>query len=580
MRKATSRLTLLKKTPTGIHGFDEITDGGLPAGRPTLVCGSAGCGKSLFGLEFLVRGAIQYGEPGVLMTFEETAEDIARNVASLGFDTDALVAKKKLIIDFVKIDRGEIEEHGEYDLEGLFIRFAHSIAAIGAKRVVLDTIEALFAGLSNQAILRSELRRLFGWLKERGMTTIITGERAGGQLTRQGLEEFISDCVILLDHRVIGQISTRRLRVVKYRGSTHGTNEYPFLIDENGISILPITSFGLEYEVSKERVPTGVVGLDEMLGGLGYYRGSTVLLSGTAGTGKTSLAAHLAQVTCARGERCLFFSFEESASQILRNMRTIGIDLQAFIRKDILRIHSSRPTVFGLEMHLVRMHKLISQFQPSVVIVDPVSNLQTAGTKEDTTNLFVRLVDFLREKGILGFLVSLTAGAGPLEATDEGISSMVDTWLLLRDLESNGERNKVLYVLKSRGMDHSNQLREFHITSKGVKLVDAYLGPVGVLTGSARLAQEAQEIAAAQISRQELERKKLALTHRRKAMEAQIETLRAEFHAEEEELRRAVASEKIRLGQIEIDRDAMARSRRVRTRPAKTTIDEGNGARQ
>jgi circadian clock protein KaiC len=544
MRKATSRLTLLKKTPTGIHGFDEITDGGLPGGRPTLVCGSAGCGKSLFGLEFLVRGATQYGEPGVLMTFEERAEDIAINVASLGFDTDALVAKKKLIIDFVKIDRGEIEEHGEYDLEGLFIRLAHSIAAIGAKRVVLDTIEALFAGLSNQAILRSELRRLFGWLKERGMTTIVTGERAGGQLTRQGLEEFISDCVIILDHRVIGQISTRRLRVVKYRGSTHGTNEYPFLIDENGISILPITSFGLEYKVSKERVPTGVGGLDEMLGGLGYYRGSTVLLSGTAGTGKTSVAAHLAQVTCARGERCLFFSFEESASQILRNMRTIGIDLQAFIRKDILRIHSSRPTVFGLEMHLVRMHKLISQFQPSVVIVDPVSNLQTAGTKEDTTNLLVRLVDFLREKGILGFLVSLTAGTKPLEATDEGISSMVDTWLLLRDLESNGERNKVLYVLKSRGMDHSKQLREFHITSKGVKLVDAYFRPVGVLTGSARLAQEAQEVAAAQVSRQELERKKLALAHQRKAMEARIETLRAEFHAEEEELRRAVASEK------------------------------------
>ena len=580
MRKATSRLTLLKKAPTGIHGFDDVTDGGLPAGRPTLVCGSAGCGKSLFGLEFLVRGATQYGEPGVLMTFEERAEDIAKNVASLGFDTDALIAKKKLIIDFVKIDRGEIEEHGEYDLEGLFIRLAHSIAAIGAKRVVLDTIEALFAGLSNQAILRSELRRLFGWLKERGMTTVITGERAGGQLTRQGLEEFISDCVILLDHRVIGQISTRRLRVVKYRGSAHGTNEYPFLIDENGISILPITSFGLEYEVSRERVPTGVPGLDEMLGGQGYYRGSTVLLSGTAGTGKTSMAAHLAQATCARGERCLFFSFEESASQILRNMRTIGIDLQPFIRKDILRVHSSRPTVSGLEMHLVQMHKLISQFQPSVVIVDPVSNLQTAGTKEDSANLFIRLVDFLRKNGILGFLVSLTGGASPLEATDEGISSMVDTWLLLRDLESNGERNKVLYVLKSRGMNHSNQLREFHITSKGVKLVDAYLGPVGVLTGSARLVQEAQEIAAAQVSRQELERKKLALTHRRKAMETQIEALRAEFRAEEEELRRAVASEKIRLGQIEIDRETMARSRRVTARPAKKTINEGNGARR
>ena len=581
MPKAISRLTSLKKAPTGIHGFDEITGGGLPAGRPTLVCGSAGCGKSLFGLEFLVRGATQYGEAGVLITFEESAQDIKKNAASLGFDTDALIAKKKLLIDFVKIDRNEIEEHGEYDLEGLFIRLAHSIAAIGAKRVVFDTIEALFAGLSNQAILRSELRRLFGWLKERGMTAVVTGERAGDQLTRQGLEEFISDCVILLDHRIAEQISTRRLRVVKYRGSTHGTNEYPFLIDENGISILPITSFGLEYEVTAERVSTGVRGLDGMLGGLGYYRGSTVLLSGTAGTGKTSVAAHLAQATCARGERCLFFSFEESASQILRNMRTIGIDLQPFIRKDFLRIHASRPTVYGLEMHLVRMHKLINQFQPSVVIVDPVSNLQTAGTNEDTSNLFVRLVDFLRKNGILGFLVSLTGGAEALEATDEGISSMVDTWLLLRDLESNGERNKVLYVLKSRGMDHSNQVREFHISSKGVKLVDAYLGPAGVLTGSARLAQEAKEMAAAEFSRQELKRKESALTNRRKAMEAQIEALRVAFHAEEEEFRRLAVTEKIRLGQLETDRKAMARSRRVMALgQQKTTIDEGNGARQ
>jgi circadian clock protein KaiC len=563
MRKTTSRLTSLKKAPTGIYGFDEITGGGLPAGRPTVVCGSAGCGKSLFGLEFLVRGATQYGEPGILITFEETAQDIAKNVASLGFDTDALIAKKKLVIDFVKIDRGEIEEHGEYDLEGLFIRLAHSIGAIGAKRVVLDTIEALFAGLSNQAILRSELRRLFGWLKERGMTTVITGEGTGDQLTRQGLEEFVSDCVILLDHRVVDQISTRRLRVIKYRGSTHGANEYPFLIDEHGILILPITSSGLEYEVTTERVSTGVPGLDEMLGGLGYYRGSTVLLSGTAGTGKTSVATHLAQATCARGERCLYFSFEESASQILRNVRTIGIDLQPFIRKGFLRIHSSRPTVYGLEMHLLRMHKLISQFQPSVVIVDPVSNLQTAGTKEDTNNLFVRLVDFLRKDGILGFLVSLTGGANLLEATDEGISSIVDTWLLLRDVESNGERNKVLYVLKSRGMDHSNQVREFHFTSKGVKLVDAYLGPAGVLTGSARLAQEAQEMAAAEVSRQELERKELALSHRRKVMEAQIDALRAAFQAEEEEFRQLVATEKIRVGQSETDREAMARSRRV-----------------
>jgi circadian clock protein KaiC len=569
MRKPTSRLTLLKKAPTGINGFDEITGGGLPAGRPTLVCGSAGCGKSLFGIEFLIRGATEYGDPGVLMTFEETADDIRKNFASLGFDIEALIAKKKLVIDFVRVERGEIEEHGEYDLEGLFIRLAHSIAAIGAKRVVLDTIETLFAGLSNEAILRSELRRLLRWLKERGMTTVITGERGGDQLTRQGLEEFISDCVIFLDHRVVGHVSTRRLRVVKYRGSTHGTNEYPFLIDENGISILPITSSDLEHEVSSERVPTGVPGLDEMLGGLGYYRGSTVLLSGTAGTGKTSVAAHLAQATCARGERCLFFSFEESASQILRNMRTVGVDLQPFVRQEVLLIHSARPTVYGLEMHLVQIHKTIAQFQPSVVIVDPVSNLQTAGTTEESSALFIRLIDFLRKNGILGFLVSLTNGANALEAIDEGISSMVDTWLLLRDLESNGERNKVLYVLKSRGMNHSNQVREFHITSKGVKLVDAYLGPAGVLTGSARLAQEAHEAAEAETSKQETERREMALTHRRNAMEAQIKALRVAFDAEAEEFRRTSDYERIRLSQIDLDREAMARSRRVTERSKK-----------
>jgi circadian clock protein KaiC len=569
MPKVSSRLTSLEKVPTGINGFDEITGGGLPAGRPTLVCGSAGCGKSLFALEFLVRGAIEHDQPGVLMTFEESADDIRKNVASLGFDVDALISKKKLVIDFVRIERGEIEEHGEYDLEGLFVRLAHSIALVGAKRVVLDTIEALFAGLSNEAILRSELRRLFGWLKERGMTTIITGERPGAQLTRQGLEEFISDCVILLDHRVVGQISTRRLRVVKYRGSTHGTNEYPFLIDESGISILPVTSSGLEYEVSAERVSTGIQGLDEMLGGLGYYRGSTVLLSGTAGTGKTSVAIHLAQATCARGERCLFFSFEESASQILRNMRTVGIDLQPFFRKELLRIHPARPTDYGLEMHLVRMHKLIGQFQPTVVIVDPVSNLQTAGTNEESSTLFVRLVDFLRKSGILGFLVSLTNGAGALETTGDCISSIVDTWLLLRDIELSGERNKVLYVLKSRGMHHSNQLREFHITSKGVKLVDAYLGPAGVLTGSARLAQEAREAADAEILKQEMERRELALAHRRKVMEAQIQALRAAFDAEADEFRRTASIERVRLGQLEIDREAMARSRRVTERSKK-----------
>lgn len=502
------------------------------------------------------------------MTFEETAEDIRKNVASLGFDVDQLIADKKLVIDFVKVDRNEIEENGEYDLEGLFIRLAHAIQTVGAKRVVLDTIETLFSGLSNQAILRSELRRLFGWLKEREMTTIITGERGDGQLTRQGLEEYVSDCVVLLDHRVVGQISTRRLRVVKYRGSTHGTNEYPFLIDEEGISVLPITSSGLDYEVSPERVTSGVEGVDQMLGGPGYYRGSTVLLTGTAGTGKSSMAAQLARSTCARGERCLYFSFEESPAQILRNMKSIGIDLAPFVRKNLLRFHTTRPTVHGLEMHLVRMHKLIAEFKPTVVMVDPISNMRAAGTLDESTNMLVRLVDFLRKSNILGFLISLSAQGKAIESTDEGLSSMVDTWLLLRDVESNGERNRLLYILKSRGMAHSNQVREFLITPGGIRLVDAYLGEAGVLTGSARLAQEAREAREAQLAAEEVERKRLALDHRRKSTEAQIEALRAAYHAELEEFERIAAGETERRQEAERIRQAMARSRRITGTPA------------
>ncbi len=458
--KPISRSDQLAKVPTGIAGFDEITGGGLPAGRPSLVCGSAGCGKSLLAIEFLVRGATQFGEPGVLMTFEESAADVRKNVASLGFNIADLVARKQMVVDHVYINRSEIEENGEYDLEGLFIRLSHAIESIGAKRVVLDTIESLFSGLKNQAVLRGELRRLFTWLKTRGMTTIITAERGDGLLTRHGLEEYVSDCVILLDHRVIGQISTRRLRIVKYRGSTHGANEYPFLIDTKGISVLPLSSASMDYNVSNKRISTGVPQLDDMLGGKGFYRGSTVMLSGTAGTGKTSLAASLAHATCSRGERCMYFSFEESEAQILRNMRSIDINLAPHVQAGLLQFHATRPTVHGLEMHLVQLHRLVDDFKPGVVILDPVTNLATAGNLDESNNMLIRLVDFLRKRGITAFFVSLTSGGNTMESTDDGMTSIVDTWLLLSDIELGGERNRGLYVLKSRGMSHSNQVRE------------------------------------------------------------------------------------------------------------------------
>ncbi|SKA82692.1 circadian clock protein KaiC [Prosthecobacter debontii] len=554
-------LPRLEKAPTGITGFDQITEGGLPKGRPTLICGSAGCGKSLFATEFLIRGALAYNEPGVLMTFEETADDIRKNVASLGFDIDELVAQKKLIIDHVHVERNEIEENGEYDLEGLFIRLGYAIDSIGAKRVMLDTIETLFSGLTNQAILRSELRRLFGWLKDKGMSTVITGERGDGTLTRQGLEEYVSDCVVLLDHRVHGQISTRRLRVVKYRGSMHGTNEYPFLIDDKGISVLPITNSAMDYDVSNERVSSGIPALDTMLDGQGYYRGSTILLSGTAGTGKSSVCAHLAHETCKRGERCLYFSFEESPAQILRNMKSIGINLAPYLKSGLLEIHSARPTVHGLEMHLVRMHKMIEEMKPQTVIVDPVSNLRNAGTGEESTTMLSRLIEYLRTNHITAFLATLTTPGGSLEHTDEGLSSIVDTWLLLRDIEIGGERNRLMYVLKSRGMAHSNQVREFVITKKGISLVPVYLGQGGVLTGSARLSQEAKEKEEEQTLQNELGRKRRALLHRRKTLEAQIATLQAEMLGEEEEFERLAGYEADRSKQLLKNRLQMETSR-------------------
>jgi len=462
--------TSLPKAQSGVTGLDEITGGGLPRGRPTLVCGGPGCGKTLLAMEFLIRGATQFGEPGAFISFEETGEELAQNVRSLGFDLDALVAQGKVAVDYVRIERAEIEEAGEYDLEGLFMRLGLAIDSVGAKRVVLDTIESLFGGFDNQALLRSELRRLFRWLKERGVTAVITGERGEKSLTRQGLEEYVSDCVILLDHRVQEQVTTRRLRIVKYRGTVHGTNEYPFLIDERGISVLPVTSLALDHAVSDERLATGIGRLDAMLGGKGYYRGSSILVSGTAGTGKTSIAAHFADATCRRGERCLLLAFEESPAQLERNMRSIGIDLAPYRKKGTLQVHAARPTLHGLEMHLVQIHKLIADFDPAVVILDPISNFVGGGSSEQAHAMLMRLIDFLKARQITAMFTHLTPGGSEWESTDVGVSSLIDTWLLVRILEADGERNRGLYVLKSRGMPHSNRVHAFDITSEGVRL--------------------------------------------------------------------------------------------------------------
>ncbi|MDD5170040.1 MAG: circadian clock protein KaiC, partial [Syntrophales bacterium] len=454
-KKQVKKLLPLAKCPTGIAGLDEITDGGLPQGRPTLVTGSAGCGKTLMALEFLIRGAMMYNEPGVFIAFEETAEELSENVASLGFDLPQLQAEKKLAIDYVYIERSEIEDTGEYDLEGLFVRLGYAIDSVGAKRVVLDTVEALFASLPNEAILRAELRRLFRWLKVKGVTAIITGERGGDMLSRHGLEEYVADCVILLDFRVREQISTRRLRIIKYRGSAHGADEYPFIIEKTGLSILPVTSLGLNHVVSSERISTGIPRLDAMLAGKGYFRGSTILLSGTAGTGKSSISAKFVEAACKRGERCLYFSFEESPSQITRNMTSIGIDLATPVRKGLLMFHASRPTIYGLETHLITFHNLINEFRPQVVIVDPVSNLTSVGTSAEVKSILTRLFDYLKMNQVTTLLTDLAHFGNSLEKTNEEISSLIDTWLLLRDIEINGERNRGLYILKSRGMAHS-----------------------------------------------------------------------------------------------------------------------------
>lgn len=564
---------LLQKAATGIDGFDEITNGGLPKGRPSLVCGSAGCGKTLFALEFLVRGALQFNEPGVFVAFEETQKDLVTNVASLGFRLDELEAQNLLRVDHVHVDRSEIEEVGEYDLEGLFVRLGYLIDQIGATRVVIDTLETIFASFDNTAILRSELRRLFTWLKDKGVTAIITGERGEGQLTRQGLEEYVSDCVILLDHRIINQVSTRRLRIVKYRGSTHGTNEYPFLIDKDGFSVLPVTALGLKHSAQQDRVSSGVSGIDAMLGGKGYYRGSSVLISGTSGTGKSSLAACFAKSTCERGERCLYFAFEESEPQVVRNMRSIGLDLQPYIDQGLLRILATRPTLYGLEMHLATMQRTIKREQPSAVIIDPISNLDPIGSQFDISAMLTRLVDFLKANGTTGLFVNLNSADGNLEKTESGLSSTMDTWILVKFIEASGERNRGLYVLKSRGMAHSNQVQEFVITDHGLSLRDAYLGTDGVLTGSARLVQEAKEKADRNRLEWETQRKFSAFDRKRKVLQAQLLAIQAEIEDDELTMEAERRNEQERLLGLQAMRMDLAQSRSARTSREDSGVD-------
>ncbi|MCX6175539.1 MAG: circadian clock protein KaiC [Ignavibacteriales bacterium] len=555
----------LPKSPTSIQGLDEITGGGLPKGRPTLICGGAGCGKTLFAMEFLVRGATIYNEPGVFISFEESEKELIANVASLGFDLNGLIARKKILLEHIHIERGEIDQSGEYDLKGLFVRIHSAIESIGAKRVVLDTIESLFTALPNATVVRTELRRLFGWLKMKGVTTIVIGERGNGTLTRQGLEEYVSDCVILLDHRVNDQSSIRRLRIVKYRGSTHGTNEYPFLIDEDGFSVLPVTSLGLNNITSSERISTGIPRLDTMLSGKGYFRGSTVLVSGTAGTGKTSVAAQFVEAACKRGERVLYFAFEESPSQFMRNMSSIGIHLEPWVKKELLTFHATRPTLYGLEHHLTTSIKLINKVKPQIVVLDPIDAFVIGGNQTEVKIMLLRLVDFLKMRNITAFFASLTNTNDAQELTDISISSLIDTWLLLRDIEIGGERNRGLYVLKSRGMAHSNQIREFILTDHGIELLDVYVGPEGVLTGSARLSQEAKNDAEQLLRQQEIERKQFGLELKRAATDAHIVVLRSEFKEDESEALKIIEMEKSKNEMFALDQKKMAKSRKADT---------------
>ncbi len=556
-----------EKSPSGIKGFDDITGGGLPKGRPSLVSGGPGCGKTLFAMEFIVRGITDYGEPGVFIAFEEKIDDLKKNFKSMGFDLKDLVDRKKLVLDHIAIDRTEIEETGEYDLEGLFIRLGSMIDEVGAKRVAIDTLEALFSGFTNEAILRSELRRLFLWLKDRGVTAVVTGERGDRTITKYGLEEYVADCVITLDHRLMNQIATRRLRIVKYRGSIHGTDEYPFLISSDGISVLPITSLSLTHQASDERISTGIPRLDTMLGGKGFYRGSSILVSGQAGTGKTSIAATFIDATCKRNEKCLFFIFEESESQLLRNMKSIGINLEPWIKSGLLKVHAVRPTAYSLEMHLSLMLNLIGKFKPRVVAVDPISNLYPIGDDIQVRSMLMRLIDFAKSLQITGLFTNLSNdvnyGAYAFEPTEMHVSSLMDAWLILKNVEGNGERNRAFSIIKARGMGHSNQLREFVLSDKGIQLLDVYKGSEGVFFGSSRMAQESAEIDDQLHKNEDIKRKKRELESKRRLMENEIAVLKEQFSRDEEEMKILIGQDISREKSAEKTKKEIATQRQV-----------------
>ena len=553
--------TQLPKCPTGIAGFDEITGGGLPVGRPTLVCGPAGSGKSLFALQFLVNGATHYAEPGVFLAFEENRADLVANVGALGFDLEGLERDELLLIDALALEPATVQA-GEFDLEALMVRLAWAVEKISAKRVAIDNVEALFVAFSDSpALIRAELRRLFRWLKDHGLTTVITGERGEGLLTRHGIEEYLSDCVVVLDHRVIQEVATRRLRVLKYRGSVHGRNEYPFLIGDDGLQVLPITSLGLEQSVSPERVSTGVPGLDEMLGGKGVFRASSVLVGGTSGTGKTTIAASFADAACRRGETVLFFSFEESQAEILRNMASVGLDLAGWVEQGLLQFHCERPTTLGLEDHLFTMQRLVQRFAPTLVVIDPVSSLARSASPLDVSAMLMRQIYYLKSAGITAVMTALNEGGSELERTDQNISSLVDTWLLVLTLAATGERNRGLYVLKSRGMAHSNQIREFLLSDSGVAVIPVYVGPDGVLTGSARSAQEDVERDVALGLAQKADELASALERRREAVETHVAALRADFGAEESLTRRLIETSEERQQALHLDRLEQGRQR-------------------